>query len=311
VPGRRRRHPRHPRCRAPERPPARFRPIGSEAKSGALVNRDYDPGSGQFLSMDPDVDQTDQAYGYTGGDPVIESDPTGMNDGGSSWAAQSHGYAVGCAASGSCNDSPCAFSIGQYCFGFQFSPYNGLIGALNWGAGVAGAPPFAGTSCDAALAASYGLGGWSNPIFLALGVAGDVGIDPSTDSSVWDRPAAQRGTLIDEVLGNNTPINFPTIDIWEPDIGDAVSIKSIDLSSASYQSESTLRSTLTGYVNSVANFSGGSYSGLRITAGQIRSRGLLLAIPPSGGTDAQWEVIQSVVADGASQGVTVKVVIVP
>jgi RHS repeat-associated protein len=74
VPVRRR---RHLRCQAPERPPARFRPIGSDASAGALVNRYYDPGTGQFLSVDPLVDETDQAYGYTGGDPVDETDPTG------------------------------------------------------------------------------------------------------------------------------------------------------------------------------------------------------------------------------------------
>jgi hypothetical protein len=42
------------------------------------VTRYYDPATGQFLSVDPDVDETDEAYGYTGGDPVDASDPSGM-----------------------------------------------------------------------------------------------------------------------------------------------------------------------------------------------------------------------------------------
>ncbi|MGA8681342.1 MAG: RHS repeat-associated core domain-containing protein, partial [Acidimicrobiales bacterium] len=42
-----------------------------------LIGRYYDPATGQFLSVDPDVDETDQAYAYTGGDPVSESDPSG------------------------------------------------------------------------------------------------------------------------------------------------------------------------------------------------------------------------------------------
>ena len=44
----------------------------------SLVNRYYDPGTGQFLSVDPLVDQTGQAYSYAGDDPVNGSDPSGL-----------------------------------------------------------------------------------------------------------------------------------------------------------------------------------------------------------------------------------------
>jgi uncharacterized protein RhaS with RHS repeats len=42
------------------------------------VGRYYDPGTGQFLSVDPKVPQTLQAYLYVGDDPVNGSDPSGM-----------------------------------------------------------------------------------------------------------------------------------------------------------------------------------------------------------------------------------------
>ncbi len=42
-----------------------------------LINRYYDPASGQFLSVDPDVAQTQQPYAYVAGDPVNDTDPTG------------------------------------------------------------------------------------------------------------------------------------------------------------------------------------------------------------------------------------------
>jgi RHS repeat-associated protein len=42
-----------------------------------LINRYYDPATGQFISVDPEVGQTGQPYAYTGGDPVSEADPTG------------------------------------------------------------------------------------------------------------------------------------------------------------------------------------------------------------------------------------------
>jgi uncharacterized protein RhaS with RHS repeats len=43
-----------------------------------LINRYYDPGSGQFLSVDPQVSQTESPYGYAGGNPVTVTDPTGL-----------------------------------------------------------------------------------------------------------------------------------------------------------------------------------------------------------------------------------------
>jgi len=44
----------------------------------AVVNRYYDPATGQFLSVDPLVDQTGQPYGYAGEDPANASDPQGL-----------------------------------------------------------------------------------------------------------------------------------------------------------------------------------------------------------------------------------------
>jgi RHS repeat-associated protein len=43
-----------------------------------LINRYYDPQTGQFTSLDPEVDQTLAPYAYTGGNPVSQTDPTGQ-----------------------------------------------------------------------------------------------------------------------------------------------------------------------------------------------------------------------------------------
>jgi RHS repeat-associated protein len=43
-----------------------------------LVNRYYDPATGQFLSVDPLVDETGTPYAFTDGDPVNGSDPNGL-----------------------------------------------------------------------------------------------------------------------------------------------------------------------------------------------------------------------------------------
>jgi len=37
----------------------------------------YDPGTGQFMSVDPDETQTQAIYYYAGDDPVTGSDPSG------------------------------------------------------------------------------------------------------------------------------------------------------------------------------------------------------------------------------------------
>jgi len=44
-----------------------------------LINRYYDPATGQFISVDPLVDETKQAYAYTEDDPVNSIDPDGLN----------------------------------------------------------------------------------------------------------------------------------------------------------------------------------------------------------------------------------------
>lgn len=46
-----------------------------------LQNRYYDPATGQFLSVDPEVRSTPQPYAYATGNPVSQTDPTGMVSG--------------------------------------------------------------------------------------------------------------------------------------------------------------------------------------------------------------------------------------
>jgi RHS repeat-associated protein len=44
-----------------------------------LLARYYDPATGQFLSVDPDLSQTLAPYSYANGDPVLNIDPAGSS----------------------------------------------------------------------------------------------------------------------------------------------------------------------------------------------------------------------------------------
>jgi len=44
-----------------------------------LRARDYDPVTGQFLTVDPAVDSTRQPYAYVGNNPVSRTDPSGLD----------------------------------------------------------------------------------------------------------------------------------------------------------------------------------------------------------------------------------------
>ena len=57
---------------------SRVRRCRRKSRSGLVaVNRYYDPITGQFMSVDPLVTKTHQAYVYTSDNPVNISDPTG------------------------------------------------------------------------------------------------------------------------------------------------------------------------------------------------------------------------------------------
>ncbi len=71
--------PRFSGCHIVRRPPRRChcRPAGGSVRQVG-VGRYYDPQTGQFLSIDQKVQQTQQAYIYAGDDPEDRTDPNGM-----------------------------------------------------------------------------------------------------------------------------------------------------------------------------------------------------------------------------------------
>jgi RHS repeat-associated protein len=121
--------------------------------------------------------------------------------------------------------------------------------------------------------------------------------------AVWTLGQFERGLAIEARLGGNLPRSFPVIDKWAN--GVATSIKSIDLSLPTYARASALASRIRGYINAVAGFNGATWGGVNITANQIGSRVLELAVPRGVATPAQLQVLQDMVQYGALRGVTV------
>lgn len=124
--------------------------------------------------------------------------------------------------------------------------------------------------------------------------------------SVWSLVPVERGLRIETILGGNLPRSFPVIDRFAG--GVATSIKSVDLSAATYQTTSRLSSRLNTYVDSIANFRGTNFAGVQIAASDITARSLVIAVPAGAGTAAQQRALRAVEAYGAKQGVYVRVV---
>jgi hypothetical protein len=66
-----------------------------ESEFEVLVDRYYDPATGQFLTVDPLVDETGQPYAYTDDDPVNAVDPNGLDCGPFSFACSAYDATAG------------------------------------------------------------------------------------------------------------------------------------------------------------------------------------------------------------------------
>jgi hypothetical protein len=119
--------------------------------------------------------------------------------------------------------------------------------------------------------------------------------------SVWAEGWSTRGLEIEKQLGGNLPRSFPTIDKFEN--GVATSIKSVDLTSATYQNTAALGSRLRGYVDTVARFKGATFDGTEIASEDVTQRVLQVAIQPGVASAAQRTVLDQLERYAKSKGV--------
>ena len=133
----------------------------------------------------------------------------------------------------------------------------------------------------------------SNPQIMQTGVQG-----------LWNLDKFVRGGIIERFLNQNLPQNFPVIDIFDDVTGAATSIKSLNLSSPTYQSMSNITSLLNKYIRALNNFNGlqGIWAGANVPVGSITTKTMQLAIPP-GATPAQMQAIQRSINYAQQRGI--------
>ena len=127
--------------------------------------------------------------------------------------------------------------------------------------------------------------------------------------TIWSLGNFERGQKIRELFGGNLPTMFPVISGFTD--GEALLVKSLDATAATYQDPRALKNKITGYINSIAAYEGQERPfGDRkttISPESITSRRLVLVIPTNELPEGLEAVIEACVDDARSRGVEMQV----
>jgi len=145
--------------------------------------------------------------------------------------------------------------------------------------------------------------------FVNLRAAGQV--FSRAANSIWNFTPFARGSAVEDfiftnVLGRARSLawSFPVIDDFFA--GVATSIKSLDLTAASYQSGSAIISRLSKYAAELAAYQGGRFAG--VTVANITDRVLLVAFEDGAGTVIQGQALEQFLQTAATQWPNIKIV---
>jgi hypothetical protein len=112
-----------------------------------------------------------------------------------------------------------------------------------------------------------------------LGGDADKGNNPQVIDDIWSLSNFERGKKLRALFGGNLPGNFPVISRFESATGQAVMIKSMDLTAPYYQTKENAIEKLENYLKELAAFEGATYGAVDIRKHQITSKQLTLVIP--------------------------------
>jgi hypothetical protein len=165
----------------------------------------------------------------------------------------------------------------------------------------------------AVIALSAGMAGVSTSSSGGTVAAEEQAAASSLPRGVWSLNPFVRGRIIEALFGRNATgptlaSNFPVIDRvvvqgTEDVASKVVSVKSIDLSSASYQSGNAVLNRLTQYINSLAGFTEQTWGGVTVQTGANTVRTLELAIPPTVMTQSQQNQVTQAAQYALQHGV--------
>ncbi len=160
--------------------------------------------------------------------------------------------------------------------------------------------------------AAFSFLSYATPVVQGLRQAGQV--FQRAAGSLWSLSPFARGFAIEAKLLEGVPNlipagmrNFPVIDYFYNGI--ARSIKSLDLTSASYQEGGAIISKLSGYAEKLSGFSSKLWRNVRIppAGASINARELVVALEPGAATSAQMEALRDFQQMAATKWPNVKV----
>jgi hypothetical protein len=133
------------------------------------------------------------------------------------------------------------------------------------------------------------------------GVEAEIAATQAAPEGVWRLGWAARGRVIERAFGANLPPNFEVIDRFIDGI--ATSIKSLDLTAATYQDPARLLSRINRYVDQLANFKGARLGPFNLEERDIVTRELRLVVPGNVTTPAQRAALARAVERAKNLGV--------
>ena len=156
------------------------------------------------------------------------------------------------------------------------------------------------------LAEGY-IGTWALAHSMLIVGAGGLAVGGAQEAVLWLYAMSHGGPAADVIQQSceNLRANFPVIDRFAN--GLATSIKSLDLTSPTYQNISNLTSRVQGYLVELARFQGAYW----IQSGSITARELVLAVRPGVATDAQWMALEAMRDVATQLGIVLTILEVP
>ena len=130
------------------------------------------------------------------------------------------------------------------------------------------------------------------------------------DGSVWLLDNFSRGQIIRREMGGDLPYDFPVIARFAG--GEAIMVKSLDLTAPGYQQMGTLLDQVGSYLDALAGFTGATYERLDkvivVEPDEVASRRLILVVPANASQSWLGDAWSELNRLALSQGVILQIV---